>query len=95
MNRNLSRYLSIYQSIWDQPKSKENNKYSSVYLFMNSNIIIFANLKQNKYWLKVTYIMIMLPIRRRDNELLQALASMSMRTKLNVCVTTKRATLPH
>ena len=29
------------------------------------------------------------------NELQQALASMSMRTKLNICVTTKRATLPH
>ena len=28
------------------------------------------------------------------NELQQALASMSMRTKLNICVTTKRATLP-
>ena len=29
------------------------------------------------------------------NELQQALVSMSMRTKLNICVTTKRATLPH
>ena len=29
------------------------------------------------------------------NELQQALASMSMRTKLDICVTTKQATLPH
>ena len=29
------------------------------------------------------------------NELQQALASMSMHTKLNICVTTKQATLPH
>ena len=29
------------------------------------------------------------------NEPQQALASMSMHTKLNICVTTKRATLPH
>ena len=29
------------------------------------------------------------------NEPLQALASMSMHTKLNICVTTKQVTFPH